>query len=482
MITLEINSTDIRLMEIEGGRVTKWASRSVEPGVFEEEVIADPQALGAVVRQLMNSSGISAREVIASVSGLYSISRVVMVPIPIGGRTTRQAVLEAVSDVMPLSEEELYISWQDMTAIEIEGGQQVLVVATPRDVIDSEVQALRSVGVNPKIMDLKAMALARAVNREQALIFNIEATTFDTVIVVDGVIEVMRATAWREAELSVEEQAEHLAVALELTVGFYNSHHPGFPLDPGTPMFITGQMSGDLALMEELQARVGYNVEPLTPPLKYPEHLPVSQYAVNLGLALKKAASSKKSLVTLSRKSSENPPEEEHALPNINLLPEIYLPWKPSARQVYAFLGVIAFMGLLFPLYQITTDAMAETATLEARYTIINTALERKKAEIRSREPLQKAINEYNSIVSWDGRFTDDLIVINSLADELGVEVQSIAHEGDSITVSCQTESYVTFREYLVALKESGRFSSIDRPSEQYSYVKGGTIKLKPGE
>ena len=436
MITLEINSTDIRLMEIEGGRVTKWASRSVEPGVFEEEVIADPQALGAVVRQLMNSSGISAREVIASVSGLYSISRVVMVPIPVGGGTTRQAVLEAVSDVLPLPEEELYISWQGM-ATTIVGGQQVLVVATPRDVIDSEVQSLRSVGVNPKIMDLKAMALARAVNREQALIFNIEATTFDTVIVVDGVIEVMRATAWRAAELSVEEQAEHLAVALELAVGFYNSHHPGFPLDPGTPMFITGQMSGDLALMEELQARVGYNVEPLTPPLKYPEHLPVSQYAVNLGLALKKAASSKKSLVTLSRKSSENPPEEEYSLPDINLLPEVYLPWKPSARQIYAFLGVIAFMGLLFPLYQITTDAMAETATLEARYTIINTELERRKAEIKSREPLQKAINEYNSIVSRDGRFTDDLIVINSLADELGVEVQSIAHEGDSITVSC---------------------------------------------
>ncbi|GAI49724.1 unnamed protein product, partial [marine sediment metagenome] len=123
--------------------------------------------------------------------------------------------------------------------------------------------ALRAAGVNPRVLDLKAMALVRAVNREEALILNIEPTSFDVVMVVGGIAEIMRTTAWQEGDLSEEEQAEHLAVALDLTVGFYNSHHPSYPLDPATPLFITGQMSGDLTLIDKLQERVGYPIESL---------------------------------------------------------------------------------------------------------------------------------------------------------------------------------------------------------------------------
>jgi len=141
VITLEISSTAIRLMETEGGRVTKWASLSPEPGMFQEEVISDPQALSAAVKQLMTSSGIKGTNVTASVSGLYSISRIVMVPTPLGESVTQQAILDAANDVMPLSEDELYLFWRAIAAGE--GGQQVLVMGVPRDVIDGEVRALR---------------------------------------------------------------------------------------------------------------------------------------------------------------------------------------------------------------------------------------------------------------------------------------------------------------------------------------------------
>ena len=470
MITLEISSTDIRLMEAEKGKVTKWASFSLEPSIFEEGVISDPQALGAAVKQLMTSSGISGRNVTASVGGLYSISRIVMVPTPLGVSVSREAVLEEARGVMPLSEDELYLSWQTITTGE--GGQQVLVVGVPRDVIDSEVQALRAAGLNPRVLDLKAMALIRAVNREQALILNIEPTSFDTIMVVNGIPEIIRTTAWRQDDLTLEDRAEHLALTLELAVGFYNSHHPGVPLDPATPLFITGQMSGDLALTEELQARVGYLMEPLAPPLEYPAHLPVSQYAVNIGLALKGAAPPKG-----LEQGGFSPPD-------INLLPEVYQPWKPSTRQIQIFCVVIAALGLLFPLYQVTSEAMSKTAVLEARYTAINNELQRRQAVIKSYEPLQKAINEYHTIVDMGGGFTEDVRVINSNAEELGIEVESINHEGSRITVACQADNYTAFREYKTALEESGRFSSVSRPLEQYGYVKGGTIKLepKPGE
>ncbi|GAI37617.1 unnamed protein product, partial [marine sediment metagenome] len=203
MITIEISSTDIRLMEIEKGRVTKWASLSLEPGLFEGEVVSDPRALSVAVKQIMTSSGISGRNVTASVGGLYSISRIVMVPTPLGVSASREAVLEEVRGVMPLSEDELYLSWRVIAAGE--GGQQVLVVGVPRDVIDSEVRALRAAGINPRVLDLKALALVRAVNREQALILNIEPTSFDTIMVVNGIPEIIRTTAWQPGDLSMED-------------------------------------------------------------------------------------------------------------------------------------------------------------------------------------------------------------------------------------------------------------------------------------
>ncbi|MBA7690368.1 hypothetical protein ES703_98894 [subsurface metagenome] len=112
MITLEINSTEIRLMEVGGGKVVKWGSRALDPGIFEEGMLTNLPALGAAVKQLMASSSISGKEIIASVSGLYSLSRIVMVPNPLGGPTTHQMVVEAAQVAMPLSEEEMYLYWQ----------------------------------------------------------------------------------------------------------------------------------------------------------------------------------------------------------------------------------------------------------------------------------------------------------------------------------------------------------------------------------
>jgi len=467
IVTLEIGTSAIRLMETSDGRVVKWASLSLAPTIFEDGVISDHQAASTAIKQLMDSSGIKAKDVIASVSGLYSVSRIVAVSNPPGsGVTTREAVLDVARGIMPLSIDELYLSWQAISAGE--GAQQVLVVGVPRDMIDAEMQVLRAAGVNTRTLELKTMALARAVNMEQALILNIEPANFDIVIVANGIPEVMRTLAWQQDGLTVEERAEHLATNLELTVSFFNSHHPDTPLDPATPFFITGQMSGNLDLMEGLRSRVGYPVESLRPAMDCPSHLPVSQYAVNIGLALK------------GRASSKGPEEDGFVPPDVNLLPETYKPWRPSAKQIYFVCGVIAAIALLFPLYQLTAGAMDETADMRAKYNILNNELQLKQLEITNREPLKKAIAEYNTIVNMGGGFTEDLEVINSEAERLGVWVESIAHEGGQITMTCEAGDYTIFREYIAALRESGQFAVVTPPSETYSYITGGKIELVP--
>lgn len=446
--------------------VRKWASVSLEPSKVEGEAVSEQPALGVVVKQLMASSGIKAKKVIASLSGLYSINRTLTVSNPPPGLTLQEAVLDVARETMPLPEDRLYLTWQ--TIATTEGGRQVLFVGVPRDTLDDEVRSLRRAGIHPRILELRAMALTRAVNKEQALILNIEPSSLDVIVVVNGVPEIMRPIAWQPTDLTVEEKAENLATTLGLTVDFYNSRHPDAPLDPATPLIITGQMSADLTLMEKLQARLEYPVEPLAPPLEYSADMPVSQYAVSIGLALKGVVPSKAL-------------EQAGYLPlDMNLLPDIYQPWRPAAKQLYGFGLIVVAMALLFPLYQTTTEAMDRTAALETTFSILDNKLEMQKLELKNREPLQKAINEYHAIVNMGGNFTEDIGVITSEAERLGVQVKSIAHESNNITISCQAEDYITFRKYLTALEESGRFSTPIPPPEGYPYTTGGTIKVQP--
>lgn len=79
------------------------------------------------------------------------------------------------------------------------------------------------------------------------------------------------------------------------------------------------------------------------------------------------------------------------------------------------------------------------------------------------------------------GSIEIDIEVINDLAEKIGISVQSINYNGTELSITCTSDNYNAFRDYLIALNESGRFSNpISPPAEGPPYVKGGTIALEP--
>jgi len=123
---------------------------------------------------------------------------------------------------------------------------------------------------------------------------------------------------------------------------------------------------------------------------------------------------------------------------------------------------------------------MAETSLLQTKYNAINSLLQQRQIEIKNREPLQKAVAEYDSIINMGGGFTDDLAIIRNEAERFNVQIQSITHEGNSINVICDADSYTVFREFLTALEESGRFLSPIPEPERFPYLEGGTVTITP--
>ncbi len=466
VVTLDISQTGLRLMETRGGTVKSWADVAFEPEEMGQIAKGGETTLGAKVKQLMDSSGIKAKSVIASISGMYTISRLIPVSNLPAAPTLEESVNEIAQEIMPVPTEGLYFFWQ--TVGTDEGERQVFTLGVPRNVMDNSIKSLKSVGINPQIVELKTMALARVINKEQALILNIEPASFDIIMAVKGIPRIMHSLAWRWDSMNIGDAAEYLATNLEMTVDFYNSHHLDEPFDMTNPLYITGQMSVEPELMEKLRARLGFAVEELTPPLDCPAFLPTSQYAVNIGLAMRKEM------------SLRNRDGEVGFFPlDVNLLPPAYRPWRPTARQIYSTGILISAIALIFPLFQIADETMSQTTILERKYDILNNQLLLKKTEIEKREPLQRAIAEYESIVAREGSFSEDISAIINEAEKLDVEVSSIIHDKKSITVSCVAKDYLSFREYLTALGESGRFTTPIPPPEGYPYTTSGTVKLE---
>ena len=103
VVAVDIDSTSIRLLEVNDRRVERWVSATIEPGTVRDGAVADPEALGAQIRQLVRSSGVRTSQVVASMSGLYSTSQVLALP-PQTEREARRAVPALAREAIPLED------------------------------------------------------------------------------------------------------------------------------------------------------------------------------------------------------------------------------------------------------------------------------------------------------------------------------------------------------------------------------------------
>ena len=153
IVTLDINYTGIRVMETHSGTVRNWADLSFGPEEAAKLSEDRESALGTRVKQLMKSSGIKAKNVSVCISGLYTVSRLIpkanLPPAP----TLEESVNEIAQELMPVSTETLYFYWQVMGRTD--GDQNVFILGIPRGIMDYNIRALKSVGINPQIVVLK---------------------------------------------------------------------------------------------------------------------------------------------------------------------------------------------------------------------------------------------------------------------------------------------------------------------------------------
>jgi type IV pilus assembly protein PilM len=287
--TLVFETTDLRFLAMRAGNVHAFGSRPLPEGLVVDGLITDDVAMGEIIAEVLLENGLDREHVITAMSGLRTIPRLLTMP-NLQAAMLREAISREARKEMPISLEDLYLSWQ-AAPIDKER-QRIYLLGVPREMMDAQVRALQAAGARPWIMDLKPLALIRAVHgagcAEQAILVNLERDALDIILVIDHWPAIMRAFVLNKNGLDDQGRLDRLLNELMQTVRFYNDGHRSAPIEASTPVYISGRELGKAEHVAHLRNAIDRRVEVPPSPLPAPENLPVAEYMTNLGLAMKK--------------------------------------------------------------------------------------------------------------------------------------------------------------------------------------------------
>ncbi len=456
-VTLYIDDTSIRLLETSGQRIKKWADIPLESGLVKNSVVLKTEEVAAKIKQLFKVHKIKSKKVTLGVSGLHCLTRPILLP-QLPRDMLEEAVRREAKRVLPVSPDQLYLSWKSLPAVE--GKTRVFLVAIPQNVADALVNTLHLAGLKPDLMDTKPMLLARLVKDMTALIIDVQPTEFDIIIKADGIPQPVRTVSFPDEKISWQDKLPMLQNEIDRTVDFYNTDNKQFPLTPTMPLFVSGELADAVGENQTLSQQLNRTVIPLAPPFENPDGLNPNRYMANMGLVLKKALPLNDSSVSLS---------------NLNLLPKVYQPEPISLIRVTAVPGLISAVGFLLLLAMVTQSALADISELRGQLYTTSQLLQQR---LNERQQLVNAIGKSEQEIQYiedsRGKITAALanietqsekingnlaVVVNAIPDT--VSLTKVRYDDTSFTITGTATSEEEALSYLSELRASERFSHI---------------------
>jgi len=459
-VTLNIGTSSIRLLSVKNGKVDKWGKVPLARGLVRDGLILQPEAVGEAISDLFKSTNVPRQPVIVSLTGISFTYRIMSLP-RMKPALLREAIPRAARKEMPLPLEELYLSWQAIGSAQ--DNLDFLILGVPQHPIDTMVQTLAKAGVKPLLVDLNPLALARAANRADAIIVDLEPDIIDIVLVAGGVPMVMHTVTPRGEGASLEDNIEQATNELSKTVKFYNNSHPENPLSLTTPLLLTGELSSDATAGELMQEDIVYPVESLVPPIQFPTDLILASYTSNMGLALSKVP---------PQKGAKGDAVQLHNV-NLNILSSKYQSRsKPlDARNMLVATAFAIIIALLFPLNQLNSQAGAMTAQLQNRLNTVSQELQATRHTTDEAKQIEDTISkivadtdtmqeDHQRILGNKGDVTSNLeLVANALPN--GASFTHIDIGPEEITVKGEVNNAFTVISYINSLEKDGDFPEV---------------------
>lgn len=284
VISLSLNGTAARVVSASGGTVERWDSIAVPPDFMGNGYIADPVALGQVLKDSLNEREMGKGKLVCAHSAIGTMSRILKLPV-VSPKQLEGVVRREARRLTEEAGEKYYLHWQSLPPSNQQ--QRVYVLLIPQRPLRAFLKVLESAGLKASLVDLKPMAVMRTVNQRNAIIAHGESNSVDVVIVVNGIPMTMRSSYQSEGVLSTTDDTGRVSQELVQAVSAFNDSNRGTPLPTDAPLYLTGTVAADVSSRLNLSAAASRPIGQLKPPLRCPDDFPLADYAVNLGLLVR---------------------------------------------------------------------------------------------------------------------------------------------------------------------------------------------------
>jgi len=451
--TIYIDDSAIRVLVAGKGVPLKWTSMPLEPGLVKYGVVHDEDDVAARLKKLWKDNKIGKKRVIVGISGINCLYRLITLP-ELPKDMLPEAVRREAARILASPLEQLYLSWQTLPSPR--GETLIYLAASPRNSVDALISTMHKAKLKPYLMDLKPMALARTVTEPRAIIVDVQPASFDIVIMVERIPQVVRSLALTQEALP-EEKISLIQEELDRAITFYDSSHTDKPIESTTPLLVSGELAEQQNIQELLLEKLQRPIQAFPSPFKTPKRFPSNQYATNIGLALKEVLPSEKGSINYS-------------LVNFNALPEAYIPKPRPVSELLFIPTIVAGIALVALGGLFNYTALNDTANLQSERANINQMVASKQAEAKDIIALSEQVSSLettadaftttlSNFAAGRGEINGDLAEINRLPE--GLDFHGVTAGGDTLTVSGSADDEYTIFNYAQDLRASGRFALV---------------------
>jgi len=163
-VGLDLGSNSIKAVLIEktgaGWKIEKAVRWPTPKGAIQDGIVTDVDAVSTALREMFKEHRITATNAVIGASGGTVIVRTVNIP-NMPEAVLRKSIKFEASRYVPSSIEDSFIEFEVLGQAD-EDNMSVLIVAAPRDIVESRVKACEAAGIEAEVVDVEAFAAYRS--------------------------------------------------------------------------------------------------------------------------------------------------------------------------------------------------------------------------------------------------------------------------------------------------------------------------------
>jgi len=278
-LAIDLSSGTLRVLEGFPGGPMRSGEAAAPAGSLEDGRVRDPIALGQALRSLIARTEVTATRALVAVSDSLASFRVLTFPKGVTPAEIEAAVVRQLN----LGSDRM--SHQHLEVLPGRDERTVFATVWDRGHIQAIASAIRQAGVEPAVVDLKSLCVARALIQDSCIFLDMSVDPCEAVLIDERVPRIAHA-------FKVESGGDlALAVAngLRPVLGFQRrSGATGF--GPTSPVVVRSDHPLPSILTARIEQLTGHQVNPLAEPQRIDPDIRYGPFLTCLGLVVRRSA------------------------------------------------------------------------------------------------------------------------------------------------------------------------------------------------